>query len=219
MNRFNSAISWLLLSWFFPIFLVKDVEGRENFSKKRNFILASNHLSHLDWLIGCYLCVPRKYTFIGQVDEMAGFKGFCRDLMYGFGGVIPVDRNDKESKKRATQKAIEMLKKRYNLFIYPEGTRSRDGKLHEFKHGVGKLYLETGVPILPVATKGTYELMPPGGGLHLRRTVEVIIGKPLEFPEKIKLASGLDKNSEKYKQLCGDIAKRTEKEVRKLLER
>ena len=80
MNRLVSTLSWILVGWFFPVFLVKKIEGKENFSKKRNYILASNHISHLDWMIGCYLCVPRKYTFIGQVDKMTGIKKVLRDL-------------------------------------------------------------------------------------------------------------------------------------------
>ena len=85
MNRFVSILSWILCGWFFPLFLVKEVSGKENFSKKRNYILVSNHISHLDWMIGCYLCVPRKYTFIGQVDKMTGIKGLLRDLTYFWG--------------------------------------------------------------------------------------------------------------------------------------
>jgi len=217
MNRIVSIITWILLGWIFPTFLVKKIEGKENFSKKRNYILVSNHVSHLDWLIGCYVCTPRKYAFIGQVDKMTGIIGFCRDLMYTIGGVIRVDRNDEESKERAISKAIEMLKNGYNLFMYPEGTRSRDGKLQRFRRGVGRIYLETGVPVLPLAMVGAYELMPSGGGIKLRRSVEVKFSKPLEFPNELKTAAGLDKNSDTYSGLCEVIAQKAEDEVRKLM--
>ena len=205
------------MGWFFPIFLVKKIEGKENFSKKRNYILASNHISHLDWMIGCYLCVPRKYTFIGQVDKMTGIKKVLRDLTYFWGSTIPVDRNDKESREKAAIAAIGFLKKGYNLFMYPEGTRSRDGKLQMFKRGVGRIYLETGVPILPVAMFGTFEMMPPGGKLKLRRTARVAIGKPLEFEEELRISKGIDKDSDEYLRLCEAIAKKTEDAVRNLL--
>ncbi len=217
MNRIVSTISWVLLGWFFELFVVKEIKGKENFSKKKNYILVSNHISHLDWMIGCYLCVPRKYTFIGQVDKMTGVKGILRDLTYFWGSTIAVDRNDPKSKERAAQKAIEFLKKGYNLFMFPEGTRSRDGELQMFRRGAGRLYLETGVPVLPVVMIGTREMMPPGGKLKLNRSARVIVGKSLEFPDELRAAIGVDKNSDEYRRLCEKIAKKAEDRVRTLL--
>ena len=207
----------IVMGWFFPLFVVKEVKGKENFSKKRNYILVSNHISHLDWLIGCWLCLPRQYTFIGQVDKITGIKGMLRDLMYRTGETIRVDRRDKDSRAKAADKAIDFLKKGYNLFMFPEGTRARDGKLQMFKRGVGKLYLETGVPVLPVAMIGTYEMMPSGGKTKLSRAARVNIGKPLEFPGELAAAAGLDKNSGGYQRLCEIIAKKAEDAVRELL--
>lgn len=217
MNRTNSFVSKFLLGWFFEIFIIKKVTGLENFSQKENFILASNHLSHLDWLIGCYICSPRKYTFIGQIDRMEGIAKVLRDWMYAYGETIGVNRNDKESKARAILKAVDFLNRGYDVFLYPEGTRSRDGRIHEFKPGVGRIYLESGKKILPVAMLGTYELMPPGGKLKIKKTVEVIIGKPLEFKELRETALGLGKDSEEYKNKCAVIAKKVEDQVRALL--
>lgn len=199
------------------MFLIKEIRGKENFSKKRNYILASNHVSHLDWLIGCYLCVPRKYTFIGQVDKIKGIAGALRDLMYWTGETIRVNRNDSASRVRAAAKAVEFIKKGYNLFMFPEGTRSRDGLLKTFKRGVGKIYLQTGAPILPVAMIGTYEMMPPGGKAKLNRSARVIVGKPLEFPEQLAAAKNLAADSPEYFRLCEEIAKKAEDEVRALL--
>ena len=199
------------------MFLIKEIRGKENFSKKRNYILALNHTSHLDWLIGCYLCVPRKYTFIGQVDKIKGIAGAGRDLMYWTGEVIRVNRNDPASRARAAVKAVEFVKRGYNLFMFPEGTRSRDGSLKTFKRGVGKIYLQTGAPILPVAMAGTYEMMPPGGKLKVKKTARVLIGKPMEFLPEREAAAKLDKNSEEYRQICATIAKKTEEAVRNLL--
>lgn len=216
MNRFVSFLSWVLLGWFFELFVVKEIIGKENFSKKKNYILASNHVSHLDWMIGCYLCVPRKYTFIGQVDKMTGIKGILRDLTYFWGSTIAVDRNDPDSKRKAAIKAIEFLKKGYNLFMFPEGTRSRDGNLQMFKRGVGNLYLQTGAPILPVAMIGTYQMMPSGGKMKLNRSAKVVIGKPLEFPDELGAAKNIDSNSDEYLRLCEAIAKKAEDQVRAL---
>ncbi len=205
------------MGWFFELFLIKEIRGKENFSKKRNYILASNHVSHLDWLIGCYLCVPRKYTFIGQVDKIKGVAGRLRDLMYWTGQTIRVDRADPASRARAAAKAVKFVKKGYNLFMFPEGTRSRDGALKIFKRGMGAIYLQTGAPILPVAMLGTYEMMPPGGKAKLNRNARVIVGKPLEFPEQLAVAKNLAVDSPEYLRLCEIIAKKAEEKVRALI--
>jgi 1-acyl-sn-glycerol-3-phosphate acyltransferase len=137
--------------------------------------------------------------------------------MYWTGETIRVDRNDKNSKELAVEKAIEFVKHGYNLFMFPEGTRSRDGKLQRFRRGVGRICLETGAPILPVAMIGTYEMMPAGGKLKLKRSARVAIGKPLEFFDELEAAKNIANDSEDYKHLCEIIAKRAEEEVRALL--
>jgi 1-acyl-sn-glycerol-3-phosphate acyltransferase len=216
MKKIVSVLSWILLA---PLYysMVKEVRGKENVPK-RNFILASNHLSHIDWFIDGYFCTPRRFTFIGQVDKMTGFMGFLRDLLYGYAEVIPVNRKDGESRKQAFARALQRLKQGYILNIYPEGTRSRDGKLHEFKPGVARLHLESGAPVLPVAVKGSYELMPPGQKLKIKKTVSLIVGKPLDFEKERNIASGLDKSSQEYHQLCDGIVKQIEDEIGRLLQ-
>jgi 1-acyl-sn-glycerol-3-phosphate acyltransferase len=215
MNKIVSICSRMALA---PLYysLIKKVAGSEN-APKRNFILAANHLSHLDWFIDGYFCTPRKFTFIGQIDKMTGLAGFLRDLMYGYAEVIPVNRKDSESRKQAFANALRRLKQGYTLIIYPEGTRSRDGQLHEFKPGVAKLHLESGAPILPVAHKGTYELMPPGGKLKIKKTVELTVGKPLDFAKERSIAAGMEKSSGEYRELCENIAKTVEDNMRLLL--
>lgn len=196
--------------------LLKEVRGKENFPK-RNFILASNHVSHLDWFIDGWILTPRRFTFIAQVDKMTGVKKFFRDLLYFYADVIRVDRNDKNSKKQALEKAVKMVRGGYCLIIYPEGTRSRDGQLHDFKPGIGKIYLETGVPVVPTAFKGTYEMMPPGEKMKGEKMARLIIGKPMEFLKEKAVATGLNKDSAEYRQICTNIAKKVEEAIRKLL--
>lgn len=217
MNNIVSAISWLFPGQILKRVFVREIKGKDNFPK-RNFILAANHLSHLDWLIDGAVLTPRRATFIAQIDKMKGIKGLMRDLVYLYVGSIPVNRNDRDSKRKALLAAIDMVKKGYCLAMYPEGSRSRDGRLHEFKPGVGKIYLETGAPVVPVANIGTYGLMPPGGKLKKEKKVIIKIGKPMEFPQELAAAAGLDKNSDEYRRLCTVIAKKTEDAVRKLLQ-
>ena len=194
----------IVVSWFCKIFLapivkklfIKEVKGWENIPKG-NFILASNHQSHLDELATAYLCVPRRYHFIGQTDNYRGFTKFWLYVLYFIAGVIHLNRKSKESKKETIQEAIKVLKERDVLIIYPEGTRTRTGKIGKGKWGIAKIFLETGKPILPVGIKGTFELMPPGGKLKIKRLIKINIGKPLYFKEEFE---GMKKNNQNPKE-------------------
>lgn len=216
MNKLISTVSRMVLAVPVRTIFIKDIKGWENIPASGNFILASNHLSHTDWFMSGYICTPRKFTFISQIDQYGGFKKICRNLVYLWGGVIPVNRKSNESKKRAIDVAIKMLENGYCLVIYPEGGRAYDGMMREFKFGVGKLHLDSGVPVLPAALRGTRELMPPHGGLKFKKTAEIIIGKPLDFAEERKAIEGLNTDSGEYRDFCRNVAKRIEERVREL---
>lgn len=196
-------------------YLIKEVKGWENIPKT-NYILASNHQSHLDWIACGYLCVPRRFTYIGQIDRYTGFWGRARDLLYFVAGVIPINRKDEASKKAALEEAVRALKKGDILVIYPEGTRSRTGEIQQGRWGVAKIFLKTGVPILPVAFTGTYELMPPGGKLNLKRIAKINVGKPLYFKKEFEESKGLDCNSEKYLETLKNITNKVMAEISSL---
>jgi 1-acyl-sn-glycerol-3-phosphate acyltransferase len=215
----KGIFSWLNSIFFIPLFnflLIKEVKGLENVPEG-NFILASNHQSYLDIFIDGGLCVPRRFHFIGRVDSWKGIAGFFIKLYYLMAGVIPLNRVDEESKKTTIQKAIEVLRKGEILIIYPEGTRSKDGKLQEGKLGIAKILLKTGAPILPVGIKGTFKLMPPHGKLKIKKLVKVNIGKPLFFKEELEKAGGLNENSEEYSQLLRRITGAIMREINNLI--
>lgn len=214
----NRVFSWFCRIFIKPIvesFFIKEVRGLE-YVPRKNFILASNHQSHLDWIASAYPCVPKRFTYIGQVDKYTGFLAMLREFLYSVAGVIRVDRNDERSKKIAYQKAIRSLKRGDVLIIYPEGTRSRTGKIQRAKHGVAKIYLETGVPILPMAIKGTFGLLPPGGRLRMKRVARINIGRPLYFGEERDKAERLDCNSREYRHLLQKITDTLMREIIRL---
>ncbi len=215
MNTIVSTISRGVLGGAVRNLLIKDIAGGDNIPKG-NFILASNHLSHMDWFMSGYIATPRKFTFIAQVDQYAGFKKLWRNLIYFWGGIIPIDRKSDESKKQAIVTAIKMLREGYCVVIYPEGGRAYDGVMRDFKSGVGKLYLESGVPVLPAAFKGTQDLMPPHGKLKLKKVARVAIGQPLDFPKELVAGQKMDKDSHEYHKLCAEVAKKIENKVREL---
>ena len=206
MNKAGSTICNALLKPLAGRLLVKKVSGLENLPEG-NFILAANHQSNLDHLIaGCFVCMPRSFKFIGQVDGHKGINKLLIDLFYALCGTIPLNRDDGESKKSAVNKAIEAAKKGYIVGIYPEGTRTRSGALGKPKPGVGKIFLGSGAPIVPVAIKGTFELLPPHGKLKIKRIVEVKVGRPVYFKKEFKAAQNLSYQSEKYKKICREIS-------------
>ena len=212
----NRAVSWFCKIFLAPIvkkLLIKDVKGWENIPKG-NFILATNHQSHLDELATAYLCVPRRYHFIGQTDNYTGFTKFLLYALYFIAGVIHLNRKSKESKKRVIEEAINVLKRGDILIIYPEGTRTRTGEMGKGKWGIARIFLETGVPILPTGIKGTFELLPPGGKLKMKRVIKISIGKPLYFKEDFERAKELDKNSKEYQHL---LIKITQKVMEKII--
>jgi len=215
----NRILSWFCKIFIKPIvdrFLIKEVRGWENFPKE-NFILAVNHQSHLDQITTSYVCVPRRFHHIGQTDQYSGGIKLFLYLIYFFGGVIPVNRKSEESRKRALREAIKVLKKGDILVIYPEGTRTRTGEIQKAFPGIAKLHLICGVPILPVAIKGTFELMPPGRTFpKIKRIVEINIGKPLFFKEQIEEAKNFDCQSTEYKKIALDITEKVMKEIANL---
>lgn len=215
-----------ILSWFCYIFLkpivkliwVKEVKGLENIPKS-NFILAANHQSHWDQVINAYICVPRSFTYLGQIDKFTGFEGFLRDLIYKIAGVVTIHRYNEESKKRAIKECEKRLKKGEILIMYPEGTRSKDGKIHQGKFGVAKLHLMTEIPILPVAIKGNFEIMPVGKVFpKFKKIVKINVGKPLQFREETERVKNLNSDSKEYKEICQEITEKVMAEIKRLFE-
>lgn len=217
MNKVGSWFCKIFLKPVIDKFLIRKVEGLENVPKG-NFILVANHQSHLDQIATGYLCVPRRFTYLGQVDKYSGFEALLRNLLYFLAGVIPVNRNEPESRKKAAEEAVKRLKKADILIIYPEGTRSRIGQIQKPRTGVAKIYLKTGVPILPVGIRGTFELMQTGRAFpKVKRAIKINIGTPLHFKEEFEKAKNLDCDSEEYKNICQKIIDRVMEEIKKLI--
>jgi len=214
-------VSWFCLIFLKPIvlkFLIKEVRGLENIPKT-NFILVANHQSHLDHIITGFICVPRRFRIIGQIDQYnKGLIRILRDFIYFIAEVIPVNRKDKESKRKAIEEVIKTLKKGDILIIYPEGTRSRTAQIQKGKIGVAKIFLRTNIPILPVGIKGTFELLPPGRSFpRIKKIIEVKVGKCLYFEEEFERAKNLTENSEEYQKICQKIIDRIMEEINNLI--
>lgn len=136
-----------------------EVSGLDRLEPGRAYVYMSNHLSFLDG--------PLLEMLIPGAARVILKKPVLRIPVVGtamrFVGFVPVDRKGEEGGKKSIAKAAALMRDRgYSFLIFPEGTRSRDGKLQRFRRGGFFLALETGAPILPVTIKGTFELMPKG---------------------------------------------------------
>lgn len=157
-------------------------EGVENIPETGGAILASNHLSVSDSLF-LPLVIERKVVFLGKSEYFTGkgVKGWAtRSFMSGI-GTIPVHRGGGRASEAALRAGLQVLIGGELLGIYPEGTRSPDGRLYRGKTGVARMAIEAGVPIIPVAMVGTGEAQPIGQTIPSRSDIGVKIGAPLNI--------------------------------------
>ena len=158
-------------------------EGVKNVPRRGPVILASNHLSFSDHFFGP-LPVPRKVVFLAKVEYFTGrgLKGLISRAFFTGVGQIPIDRGGGESSERALTTGLRVLTAGRVLGIYPEGTRSPDGRLYRGKTGVARLAIESGAPVVPCAMIGTFEFQ-PSGTLWPNRKIRpgVRFGQPLDF--------------------------------------
>jgi 1-acyl-sn-glycerol-3-phosphate acyltransferase len=180
---------WLLLGPYLRLLWRPWIEGRENIPDDRPAILASNHLSFCDSFF-LPLLAPRKVTFLAKAEYFTtpGLKGLLSRWFFSGVGQVPIDRDDKDAARAALTTAVRVLRGDHNgrrdnlLGIYPEGTRSPDGRLYRGKTGVARLALQTGAVVIPCAMVNTAVIQPPGRLIpKLRPRPGVRIGKPLDF--------------------------------------
>lgn len=157
-------------------------EGLDNVPTDGPAILASNHLSYADWLF-MPLTLPRRVSFVAKAEYFTtpGIKGWLQKTFFSGSGQIPIDRSGADAAQGALISAKRVLDKGELFGIYPEGTRSHDGRLYRGKTGVARLALETGVPVIPVAVIGTDVVAPPGKKFGSFTRPQVRFGKPLDF--------------------------------------
>jgi 1-acyl-sn-glycerol-3-phosphate acyltransferase len=157
-------------------------EGLENVPSDGPAILASNHLSYADWLF-MPLTQKRKVTFVAKAEYFTspGIKGWFQKTFFSGAGQVPIDRSGADAAAGALISAKRILDDGGLFGIYPEGTRSHDGRLYRGKTGVARLALETGVPVIPVAVIGTDVVAPPGKKFGTITRPVVRFGKPLDF--------------------------------------
>jgi len=156
------------------------VEGTENVPRTGGLLLASNHLSFMDSVV-IPVVAPRKVIFLAKKDYFTGkgVKGRLQRAWFEGLGMVPVDREDTKSALGSLDIALEVLRRGEAFGLYPEGTRSRDGRLYRGRTGVAQLALVSGAPIVPVGLTGTEQLQPVGTTLPRLAKVTVRFGEPI----------------------------------------
>jgi len=158
------------------------VEGEEHIPDEGAAIFASNHLSFSDSIF-LPLMVPRRMTFLAKSDYFTGrgIKGRATAAFFKGVGQLPVDRSGGKAGEAALSSGLRVLRRGELLGIYPEGTRSPDGRLYRGRTGVARMALEAGVPVLPVVMVGTDKAQPTGKKLPRIMRIGIRIGQPLSF--------------------------------------
>ena len=175
-------LKYVLLGPILRVVYRPRVEGLENIPSEGPAILASNHLSFSDSIFLPLVC-PRQITFLAKDAYFTapGIKGWIQKTFFRAVGQVPIDRSGGSASEAALQTGLRVLSEGKLLGIYPEGTRSPDGKLYRGKTGVARMALEAQVPVIPVAMIDTEKIQPIGTKVPKVMRVGVKIGKPLDF--------------------------------------
>lgn len=169
----------LFASWLIPITLsfVKEVEGLENVPKG-GFVIAANHESYIDPLIIKALFDRNFGRIVFYLTKKEAYDNLFKKFFFDSVGTIEVDRQKHD--ENALEEAVKKLKSGEIIGVFPEGTRSRDGKLHRGKTGAVRLALAAQCPILPIGISNTFELWPPQKKFpRLKKDAVIKIGKPV----------------------------------------
>ena len=158
------------------------IVGRRNVPAEGAAILASNHLSFVDSIF-LPLMIDRPVAFLAKSDYFTGkgLKGWATRMFFKATGQIPIDRSGGKASEASLNTGLQVLGRGDLLGIYPEGTRSPDGKLYRGRTGIARMALEAHVPVVPVVMVDTDTMMPIGTRVPRIVRVGVVIGEPLDF--------------------------------------
>ena len=175
----------ILKSFLIPLLMFifrPKVSGLRHVPSNGGVIIASNHLSFSDSIF-MPLVVPRKVTFLAKSEYFTspGLKGFIKKLTFIALGQVPIDRSGGKRSEAALLTGLRLLKEGHCLGIYPEGTRSPDGRLYKGRTGIARMAIESGAGIIPVAMFNTAEIQPTGQVVPKVRRVEMVFGEPIYF--------------------------------------
>ena len=177
---------WLMKHWVIGPLLTTVfrpwVTGLENVSRTGPLIVVCNHLSFVDSVF-LPLMIDRQMAFLAKSDYFTGkgLKGWFIRFFMTSAGQLPIDRSGGKASEASLNAGLQVLAEGGVLAIYPEGTRSPDGRMYRGRTGVARMILEAHVPVVPAAVIGTEKVMPLGSNIPKVHRVGVVIGEPLDF--------------------------------------
>ena len=182
MDNLPYGILRAFLTPFLMVLFRPKVKGLRNVPVNGPLIVASNHLSFSDSIF-MPLVVPRKVTFLAKSEYFTspGPKGLLKKLTFIALGQVPVDRSGGRRSEAALITGLKLLAEGRCLGIYPEGTRSPDGRLYKGRTGIARLAIESGAQVVPVAMFNTEKIQPTGTVVPKVMRVEMIFGEPMTF--------------------------------------
>jgi 1-acyl-sn-glycerol-3-phosphate acyltransferase len=178
-------LGYVLARWIvglvFRVFWRPVVVGRENIPRTGPVILASNHLSFIDSVV-IPLVVPRRVRFLAKAEyfEATGLRGLGQRLFFTLVDAVPIRRTGHRGAVAALEAGLGVLRDGQAFGVYPEGTRSRDGRLYRGRTGVGWLALASGAPVVPVTLVGTDRIQPVGARLPRVHRIRVVFSAPVD---------------------------------------
>jgi len=176
-------LKYLILGPWLLLIFRPQVEGREHIPAEGAAIIASNHLSFSDSIFMPLVVGPRKVTFVAKAEYFTGkgLKGLFKRWFFLGVGCIPVDRSGGRAAQGAIETGLRVLREKQLFGIYPEGTRSPDGRLYRGKTGVARLALESGAPVVPVVMLNSDQIQPTGKTLPRLMRPRIRFGEPMDF--------------------------------------
>jgi 1-acyl-sn-glycerol-3-phosphate acyltransferase len=175
-------MKYVLLGPPLRLFFRPRVEGAQYLPAHGGAVLASNHLAVADSFF-LPLMVSRRVTFLAKREYFTGrgVKGRLKRWFFAGVGQVPIDRSSAAAAQAALDTGVRLLTEGSLLGIYPEGTRSPDGRLYKGKTGLARMVLRAGVPVIPVAMVGTDRANPIGSKMWRPYPIRIRIGAPLDF--------------------------------------
>jgi 1-acyl-sn-glycerol-3-phosphate acyltransferase len=180
-----------LIGLIYRVLWRPQVTGLEHIPRHGPVILASNHLSFIDSVV-IPLTVPRRVRFLAKAEyfEGTGLRGLAHKVFFRLVDAVPVRRDAQRASMAALDAALEVLSGGSAFGIYPEGTRSRDGRLYRGRTGVGWLAMASGAVVVPVTLEGTDRVQPIGHRIPRVRRLRICFGEPIDPGPWIERVAG-----------------------------
>ncbi len=180
----NGWLYWVMKVVLTPVLSVvfrPKVTGRRYVPRRGPALIASNHTSYLDWLLLPLVVRTRRISFLAKIEYFTrpGLRGLGQRHFFTATGQVPVDRRGADAATAALHTACALLEQGRLVGVFPEGTRTRDGRLSRGRTGLARMAATSGVPVIPCAVLGAREACPPGKRLPRPRKVAVRFGEPM----------------------------------------